>query len=784
MTLSRFLFFGLWPLVLSSCAIIAGLELEERFGSEQVQDRQVDVDSVWGEHYSQQVKPILENRCVVCHGCYDAPCQLKLSSSAGIDRGASKVPVYDGMRLLEAQPTRLNVDANTTDQWREQGFYPVLNERQQTPEANQQASLLYRMLALKEQHPQPNQTLLPDTLSLGTTRKQVCTKIETFEQYANKNPLWGMPYGLPNLEKTELKTLQDWITAGAPLPASPKLPEAYTQRIEQWETFFNGPSLKQQLVNRYIYEHLFLGHLYFDDLPSTYYFELIRSYTPPGQPIKPIPTRRPYDDPGSDFHYRLKVMDSTLLAKNHMPYALGHRRLAHWNELFFQEDYTVHQLPAYTPEIASNPFKAFKELPVKSRYRFMLDESAFTIMGFIKGPVCRGQIALDVIRDRFWVFFEDPDAIDQSGSARFLAEQSQHLRLPAESGSTLRPLSNWHQYNQNQQAYLKAKYDENTKYLDEGNIDLSLEFIWDGEQSNPNSALTVARHFYSASVMQGLVGNPPQTAWLIGYPILERIHYLLVAGFDVYGNVSHQLLTRLYMDFLRMEAESNFLLLLPEKQQLSEWKDWYTDASKPLQDYMKNSQAHFPHKSSIEFHSQQPKAELYEFLKQRLGYSLALEHDITRADIPAADQAALISLTKVEGIAASLLPQVVHLTVVGENQTHLYTVLHDNAHSNITSLLRENSNRQPERDKVTVTKGLIGAYPSAFWKVRSEQLTNLVNTIRKLKSESDYQVLMDQYGVRRTDKNFWPFSDAHHQRYRLEQPIDAGLLDYNRLENR
>ncbi len=31
-------------------------------------------------------------------------------------------------------------------------------------------------------------------------------------------------------------------------------------------------------------------------------------------------------------------------------------------------------------------------------------------MNFIKGPVCRGQMAVDVIEDHFWVFFLDPGA--------------------------------------------------------------------------------------------------------------------------------------------------------------------------------------------------------------------------------------------------------------------------------------------------------------------------------------------------------------------------------------
>lgn len=36
--------------------------------------------------------------------------------------------------------------------------------------------------------------------------------------------------------------------------------------------------------------------------------------------------------------------------------------------------------------------------------------------------------------------------------------------------------------------------------------------------------------------------------------MLERIHYLLVAGFNVFGNVGHQLNTRLYINFLRMQG--------------------------------------------------------------------------------------------------------------------------------------------------------------------------------------------------------------------------------------
>ena len=64
--------------------------------------------------YGERIKPILERRCVVCHGCVDAPCQLKFSSYEGLTRGASKKRVYDGERIRGAAPGRLFIDANST----------------------------------------------------------------------------------------------------------------------------------------------------------------------------------------------------------------------------------------------------------------------------------------------------------------------------------------------------------------------------------------------------------------------------------------------------------------------------------------------------------------------------------------------------------------------------------------------------------------------------------------------------------------------------------------------
>ena len=74
--------------------------------------------------FSKDIKPILDNRCVSCHSCYNSPCQLKLSSFDGLERGASKSDMYAN-RISADSPTRLFIDAIGEKQWREKGFFSV-----------------------------------------------------------------------------------------------------------------------------------------------------------------------------------------------------------------------------------------------------------------------------------------------------------------------------------------------------------------------------------------------------------------------------------------------------------------------------------------------------------------------------------------------------------------------------------------------------------------------------------------------------------------------------------
>ena len=734
----------------------------------------------------QQAQSVFESRCVACHACWDAPCQLKLGSYEGLTRGGSDAKVYDAVRVFPAKPTRLFMDADRNPEWRQMGFSPVLNERSKSSEADLSGSLLYRMLDLKNDHAFPSSGLLPsDRYDFGVDRKQECSTLDEFQAFKEDHPEWGMPYGLPPLKDLEQRTLINWLSRGAiGQKRVTQISDAAYAEIAQWEAFLNDQSPKGQLSGRYIYEHWFLAHLYFEDQPLGTYFELVRSKTPPGKPIDLIRTRLPYDDPGTfKVYYRFRPLQEALTAKTHMPYPLNAAKLKRYQQSFLEANYAVKTLPSYLPEVASNPFKVFAQLPMRARYRFLLDEAQFTIMTFIKGPVCRGQVAVDVIQDHFWVVFVDPDskAVDSNVHESML----QNLRLPNESESFVSPISSWVAYSAAETAYIKAKADYANRHLKEQDRP-TLDILWDGDgYQNTNAVLTVFRHFDSASVVKGLVGDRPESVWVMGYPLLERIYYLLVAGFDVFGNTIHQLDSRLYMDFLRMEAESNFLMVLPKDKRDEVADFWYRGARSEVRDYVNGGLNRYNQDTGVTFHTQHPYPEMVGMLKDRYARLDNAQYDLEKGGFNAEELANLKTLRDLHGRAVSFLPEVSFVTFESlEGKPRYFTILRNSAHSNVAEMFDEENRRLPDEDTLTVVNGFIGAYPNAFIHLRSSEMKDFINRIKTFATSEDYDAFSEWYVIRRTNPNFWVNSDQVNAAYRERAPIEAGWFDYNRLENR
>ena len=747
--------------------------------------------------YDRQVKPLLERRCVVCHSCYDAPCQLKLSSPEGIQRGATRERVYNSKRLVEAQPTRLFVDERSVEGWRSRGFHPVLNEGVQSPERNLADSLLYRLLQLKQQHPLPENRKLPDGFTLELNREQQCVAVDAFEDFAREHPLWGMPYAMPALEAGETRVLESWLAQGAPLPAPPAPSAHAVPQLERWETFLNAASNKQRLVSRYLYEHLFHAHLHFAQTPEREFYRLVRSTTPAGQAVDEIPTQRPFDDPGpAPFYYRLLRYHPGIVTKNHIVYELSDQRMARFRTLFLQPDYAVPELPSYQPALAANPFRTFSAIPPDSRYRFLLDDARFFIEGFVKGPVCRGQIALSAIEDQFWVLFFNPDRNIFTAQPEFLETTANYMQLPVEDQGPADLVRIWSDYWQRQKHYMSIKQSYFEK-REPAAIGQAIDYIWDGDGNNPNAALTVFRHFDSGSVAYGLVGGYPETTWVIDYPLFERIHYLLVAGFNVYGNVFHQLTTRLYMDFLRMEGEDQFLVFLPVEKRRALHDAWYKGIRSDMKRYLDAPTAWLQVESVTGFSSPDPQRELYHYIERRLdgaavrgkvlnrcgnGRCRQLEEDMANV------AGAMSRLEQMHGTALHAFPDVafVQVLVDAPGRGQAFSLVRNKAYRSVTFLFEDERQRDRDdvrNDSLSVLHWLEGSYPNFFFRVKLSEVGDFARQCAAIRTEDDYEAFVERYGVRRTSPLFWQTADWFHDQSAREKPVRSGLFDLSRYRD-
>ncbi len=655
----------------------------------------------------------------------------------------------------------------------------MLNERVQSEEANLAGSVLFNSLVLKQSYELPTNEVLDDEFDFSLGRSQTCATMGEFDRLADEQPHGGMPYGLPGVSREEFNHLQNWLKNGGKM-SHIEPPSKYDQnKIKGWEAFLNQDNLKYQLSARYIYEHWFLAHIYFTSENPQSFFKLVRSSTPPGEEIKLINTRRPYDDPKvSRVYYRFMQERTTILSKTHLPLELNETKLLRLYEQFIAPDYTVTQMPSYEPKSASNPFKTFEVIPINSKYQFMLDEAELIIMGFIKGPVCRGQIALNVINDHFWVAFADPDKVATPAVGEMLMQHEEALELPAAEESNALPISSWVKYSVREKKYLQAKV-ELANEMFKGGEHLTTDLLWKGDGHNKNAALTIFRHFDSATVVKGFIGQEPKTTWILDYALFERIHYLLVAGFDVYGNIGHQLVTRLYMDFLRLEGEQNFLALLPEHKRNQIKKQWYRNSPPDLSKFFKSNRE-FSQPSGINYETDDPQHELYTLMKEALAPVLSEKYNYTEVAKP------LNVISNMPAKAVNLLPQLSFILVKQEDNSHKgYTIIHHNAHYNISSLLNEDGQRAYDEDTATIVPGFIGDYPAAIWYLNNEQQVNaFAEQLPMMQIEADYGALKSKFGIRRTHPQFWQYSDILHDTAKKYRGIEYGMFDYNRLENR
>jgi len=768
--------------------------------------------------YLSDVKPILDKRCVSCHSCYNSPCQAKFSSFEGIDRGGSKEKVYFAERLFAQDPTRLFIDAKNTQEWRKKKFFSLTENYQEEgvskEEQNKLAlkgigqvnSIMGHMLHDKKTDPEVIGTYAPEYDDL------ICPEnLEEVSEYQDKHPNHGMPYGFPALLENEYNIIMQWLLQGAHGPSQEQQLKLITpsqkvkSEIHKWEEFLNMPDAKHQMTARYIYEHYFLAHMNFEVEPKEFY-RLVRSYTPTGEPIDEIATRRPYDDPKTDrFYYRLQKIHSTLVHKTHIVVEIPYDELKRVQASFIDIPWLEEpHLMGYDSKDSANPFVTYAQIPPKARYHFMLKDSEYFVRTFIRGPVCKGQIALNVIHDNFWVFFQDPKYDIGVQDPQFLRDQAYNLSMPIEAGSSERLYRVFSdRYRDRYEKYYLDKLLKTANTYPQG---FPLEAIWKGEEARDTPAITVYRHFDSATVIKGTIGSLPRTMWVIDYAQLERIYYSLVAGFDVFGNVSHQTNVRRYMDFLRLEGELNFLMYMPSDLRGEILASWYIGDSIAADihnsQFIKTTAAKIGNK--ISFKTQNPKQEFVEslvdthFIKEtkigfdqvnyiKLGEKVpALPKQITNEKeyytglkSLTAPGTGFVRYINLEGI--NLIYTRIHLDN-GENVVGTFVI--NRWHNNVNSLFGESQRRDPSKDSLDAVEGLVGSYPNVFFDVQVEDLHDFFDMLKNYKENEEYKAKIDKYAISRSNKDFWKYYDWFQEWSEENDPVHTGLYDLNRYYKR
>ena len=741
------------------------------------------------------VKPILDSRCVVCHSCYNAACQLKLSSYEGLDRGGSHSSVYSSSRLKSQQPSRLFMDADSTADWRSEGFHSVIANQTETTSND---SILLYLLEAKRLKPTSEGDYYAEAVDLTCP-----ADADELTRFLSRYPERGMPFGFPALSAADNATLSTWVYRGAPGPTSAQQAmlttpiEADAIEIEKWETFLNRTDPKHAMTARYLYEHFFLAHLRFSEIESNEFFELVRSSTPPGEAISVIATVRPYDDPGiADFYYRFRKIHSTLVHKTHMVVAFGDETLARYKELFIDSQWleTPHRM-GFGDDVGANPFLVYAQIPPAARYKFLLDHSEYMIRTFIRGPVCKGQIALNVIHDHFWVMFLDPESDESVVHPEFLIEQAGNLRLPNEEGSDEGILNTFgDEYRERYSAFYKAKIDLYGKYAPEGQ---GLEAIWQGRREIDAPMLTVYRHFDSASVHKGVLGGLPRTLWVIDYSQFERIYYALVAGFDVFGNVSHQVNVRRYMDYLRIEGELNFVHFLPSDTRTPTIRSWYLGEG-AIED--SKAQAALAERATrVRYKGTNYKREFVEqVVNDHLLPATEIAFDPVNyhggeepPEMPASFKTHEDVLNGFSALTAKGTGFIRHVTQSGVNVLYLRVSGYEGAdrflsivvnrwHDNVNSLLFEKNRLDASKDSLSFIPGQIGSYPNYFLDVRAEEIPQFLDMLDNFDGSPEYVAEFEEYGVNRADDRFWELYDWFQAEAFKAEPITAGLLDLNR----
>lgn len=705
-----------------------------------------------GDYYLDRVQPLFNSRCIQCHACVDAPCQLNLTSYDGVVRGTHIETL--NLRKKRGDSNRLKEGyGKPASFWREKGFSSVLGDPARGPDAAR--ALLYQAVALGAAHNSAG--FRTESLRQPEATKPVCSRTpEELAANSRKFNGLGMPYGLPALTESEVATLGEWFALGAPGPdprTLEKQARPYSPALVQaWEEFLNAPDARTKLVARYIYEHVFSAHISFKGDPAGEFFELVRSRTAAPSPIDEAITERAFDRVPGPFYYRFRKLQQAVVLKNHIPWEIDLETLERTRQMFFAQPWSAEE------NDSPNPFVALGSIPAEARYRFMLENARLIVDAMTRGPVCTGQAATYAIRDHFWVFFMDP-------------KRDLTVQLPELARTSWAPLDSLALIQT--QVYRSAYNRALRTNKPEG---FSAQDLWDGDGTNPNAGLTILRHEASATVHYGHQGGFPGSVWVVDYALFERLYYNLVVEYTAWGSIAHRGSTWHSMNLHRKEGEERFLQFLPVNYRKTVRRQWDEGIGRLGAAFARLNSSDV----STPVDPERPAESLVEQMQIRLPANV--RRDALRSGGAFAEvERAFRELQRRDSQArfAAHLPNITFLRVTdpatAESRTYTWIANRWFKFNNI--VVGEGWARDPERDNLSVYEGLVGTRPEMFLDLTLEQAREAAHAAQALRGPGDWHKFRDRFGIARNSARVWELNSWFEARMRTEDRLEHGAFD-------
>lgn len=735
--------------------------------------------------FTEYVRPILEARCTTCHACYDSPGQLDLTSVRGIERGAIKFDPYTP-RMQAIESTVLWNSPKTTEDWRAMGFFSVTEGGAD--------SIMAKMLRLGHDNPvEPNERFPAGIEIDSLTRKNVLPNADEIEGYLRSRPLEGMPLAVAGLSDHEYTTLMTWLEEGARLDdVTPEPTEAALAKIAEWEDYLNAPDNRSQLVARYIFEHVNLFNIRFDD--SGTFYQLIRSTAPSGETPVRVASKMPNDPVEGDFYYRLQPIDRTRCAKLHqLLLDASGDKLDRYKAIFGETEWDVAELPGYTVEERWDPLGIFAPIPAKARWKYLLEDIWLHRATIIWGPSCRGQLTVGSVQDHEWDFFEDPETSLYANDEEYRDALAPLLSPPSPPDDIVSFISWIRDFGTQRSAILNEALERRAE--SEGHL-ARITDIWAGDREGDTPIVVVVRNDDNAFVSEPgvAVGDFPKTSWVLDLPILELMMYNgAVINFDLFDGIGPWMALREGFGLLRRTAESNFLRFLPADERQAIYESWYEGE---LTELRRERELDFGPdttlETAIEFTTDDPKTEFQAMLLEHIGFTETADPINRPQPGDEADPvtAALISIVEASKRQPdwlpfkNLIPQAVFLRINTEGEEpSVYTMSQTRFYLTkgfVTSLLQE---EDPSRAELMIYPGVQTAYPNFMFDIDEGEAAAFAEALVAVETPEDLTAVVERWGVRRSSPDFWAMIDSVTEYVRRTDPLKAATFDVNRYKN-